>query len=244
VNDDFDADDDNGHGTHVAGIAAAETNNTEGSAGVGWDCMILPVKVMDSEGSGYYSWIIEGIRWATDNGAHVINLSLGGEADATSLEAAIAYAVSKGTVCVASAGNDGNSVLYPAAYDNCLAVAATDNTDNRPDWSNPGPEIDVAAPGDAVLSCVPTWFFGEDSFPYAFGFGTSMAAPHVAGLAALIKDLKPWLSVSEIMDIIRFTADDVNSAANPGKDDLIGYGRINMEKALVPIIIASASAEK
>ncbi|MBN1221648.1 MAG: peptidase S8 [Candidatus Aminicenantes bacterium] len=241
VNSDFDADDDNGHGTHVAGIAAADTHNTEGIAGVAWDCRILPVKVMDADGSGLYSWIIDGIRWAADNEVHVINLSLGGDADADSLRAAITYAVSKGIVCVASGGNDGSSVLYPAAYDNCLAVAATDYNDDRPDWSNSGPEIDVAAPGERVLSTIPTWFFGEGSLPYAFGFGTSMSAPHVAGLAALIKSMKPWLSAQEIMNIIRYTADDVNSSGNPGKDEFIGYGRINMEKALVPIKISAAS---
>lgn len=238
VNDDFDATDDNGHGTHVAGIAAAETNNDEGIAGVAWNCKILPVKSMDEEGSGYYSGIEDGIRWAADNGADVINLSLGGDVPAQSLEDAVKYAFAKNVIIVAAAGNDSTSVLFPAAYDDyCLAVAATDYEDFRPDWSNFGPEVDVAAPGVRVISLVPTWFWGPDSLPYAFGSGTSMSTPHVAGLAALIKGLKPRLKPGEIMNVIRYSADDVNSADNPGKDELIGYGRIDMEKALVPIKI-------
>jgi subtilisin family serine protease len=95
--------------------------------------------------------------------------------------------------------------------------------------------VDVAAPGEWVLSIVPTWYWGPDYLPYAFGSGTSSSAPHVAGLAALIKGLKPWLTVDEIMNVIRYSSDDVNSGEHSGRDDYIGYGRINMEKALVPI---------
>jgi len=90
------------------------------------------------------------------------------------------------------------------------------------------------------LSCVPIWYWEDSPFPYGYGFGTSMAAPHVSGLAALIKSIKPWLKASEIMNVIRYTADDVNADAYPGKDEYIGYGRINMEKALVPIKISGA----
>lgn len=242
ANDDFDATDDHWHGTHVAGIAAAETNNTEGIAGVAWNCRILPVKVLDEDGQGYYSWIADGIRWAADNGADVINMSFGGSAEASVLSQALAYAKSLGVVCVASAGNDEDFVLYPAAYDEyCLAVAATDYDDVRPDWSNPGPEVDVAAPGERILSCVPTWFWGPGSLPYGYGGGTSQAAPHVAGLAALLKDLKPWLSADEVMDVIRYTAEDINSASYPGYDEFIGYGRINMDTALVPIKLTASS---
>ncbi len=244
VNDDFDATDDHWHGTHIAGIAAAETNNTEGIAGVAWNCKILPVKVLDEDGDGYYSWIADGIIWAADNGADVINMSFGGPSEAGILAEALNYAKAAGVVLVASTGNDGDSVLYPAAYDEyCLAVAATDYNDNRTDWSNPGPEVDVAAPGERIISCVPTWYWGQGSLPYGYAGGTSMAAPHVAGLAALIKDLKPWLRVDEIMDIIRYTAEDVNSGTSPGFDEFIGYGRINMDRALVPIKLASTSGE-
>ncbi len=244
VNDDFDASDDHWHGTHVAGIAAAETNNTEGIAGVAWNCKLLPVKVLDQDRDGYYSWIADGIRWATDNGADVINMSFGGPSEAAILANALSYAKSNGVVCVASAGNEEDFVLYPAAYDEyCIAVAATDYNDERPWWSNQGPEVDVAAPGVRILSCSPTWYWGPGSFPYGYAEGTSQAAPHVAGLAALIKDLKPWLRADEIMDIIRYTAEDVNSGTSPGFDEFIGYGRINMDRALVPIKLATPSGK-
>jgi subtilisin family serine protease len=237
-NDDWEAADDNGHGTYVAGIAAADTNNDEGIAGVAWNCMILPVKVTDEEGSAYYSDVITGIIWAADNGAQVINLSLGGDVPDDALRDALRYAYEKGVVTVASAGNDDTAVFYPAAYDAyCLAVAATDYNDTRAPWSCFGPEVDVAAPGEWVLSIVPTWYWGPDYLPYAYGQGTSASAPHVAGLAALLKGLKPWLTVDDIMNVIRFSSDDVNSAEYPGRDDYIGYGRINLEKALVPIKI-------
>jgi subtilisin family serine protease len=244
VNDDFDATDDHWHGTHVAGIAAAETNNREGIAGVAWNCRLLPVKVLDEEGNGFYSWIAEGIRWAADEGADVINMSFGGPSEGGILSDALSYAKASGVVLVASAGNEDDSVYYPAAYDEyCIAVAATDYNDERPWWSNPGPEVDVAAPGVRILSCVPIWFWGEGSFPYGYAEGTSQAAPHVAGLAALIKDLKPWLRVDEIMDIIRYTAEDVNSGSSPGFDELIGFGRINMDTALVPVKLATQSGK-
>ena len=244
VNNDFDASDDHWHGTHVAGIAAAETNNNEGIAGVAWNCKLLPVKVLDQDGDGYYSWIADGIRWAADNGADVINMSFGGPSEGGILREALHYAKAAGVVLVASAGNEDDSVYYPAAYDEyCIAVAATDYNDERPWWSNPGPEVDVAAPGVRILSCSPTWYWGPGSFPYGYAEGTSQAAPHVTGLAALIKDLKPWLRVDEIMDIIRYTAEDVNSGTDPGFDELIGYGRINMDRALVPIKLATPSGK-
>lgn len=242
-----DATDDNGHGTHVAGITAADTNNNEGIAGVAWNCKVLPVKVIDQDGSGYVSDVAEGITWAADNGADVINLSMGIDTPSLTLESALKDAYEKKVVIVAAAGNEGGAVLYPAAYDDyCLAVAATNYNDERVTssnseggWeSNYGPEIDVAAPGERIVSLVPTWYFppGPGSY-YGWGYGTSASAPHVSGLAALIKSIKPHLKPSEIMNVIRYASDDVNSSSYPGKDDYLGYGRINMEKALVPIII-------
>lgn len=241
VNDDDDATDDQGHGTFVAGIAAAETNNNKGVAGVAWNCKILPIKAIDEEGEGTYEWIEQAIIWAADYGADVINLSLGGPVPSQSLEAALNHAFSRDIVIIAAAGNEGAEVLYPAAYDGyCLAVAATDYDDVRLDWSNFGPEVDVAAPGERVVGPVPTWLWGPDYIPYGFWGGTSMSTPHVAGLAALIKSIKPWLKAADIMHVIRYSADDVNSTDYPGKDNFIGYGRINMEKALVPIKITSS----
>jgi len=242
----------------VAGIAAAESNNSEGIAGVAWNCKIIPIKAMDKEGSGYYSWIIQAIIWATDHEADVINLSLGGEEPAQSLRDAVRYASENNVIVASAAGNEGSSVRYPAAYDEyclavaatdyypaaydeyCLAVAATDYDDNWLSWSNSGSEVDVAAPGERIVGPVPTWYWGPGSFPYGYGSGTSASTPHAAGLAALIKSIKPWLTASEIINIICYAADDVNSSQFPGKDKFIGYGRINMEKALVPIKITSS----
>lgn len=230
-----DAADDHGHGTHVAGIIAADTNNGQGIAGVAWNCRVLPLKAIDKDGEGFYGPLIDAILWASDNGASVINMSLGGDESADALRDALRYAVNRKIVCVASAGNDGVDVDYPAAYDEyVLAVAATDYNDARPDWSSPGSQVDVAAPGVQILSTLPTWYWGPGSLPYGYADGTSQAAPHVAGLAALLKGLRPWLTAKEIMQVIRFTADDVNADGHPGADTFIGYGRVNMERALVP----------
>ncbi|MGA2360910.1 MAG: S8 family peptidase [Candidatus Aminicenantales bacterium] len=234
INGDSDATDDNSHGTWVAGIAAAETNNNEGIAGVAWNCKILPVKVMDADGNGYYDQLIEGIIWAADNGAKVINISAGGDADDPALKEACKYAYDKNVVVVAAAGNDGTSVSYPAAYDDyVLAVAATDYNDAWASFSSPGSQVDVAAPGVWILGPAPQWYVGPDNLPYVFGSGTSGSSPQVAGLAALLISHKPWLTPNQVMNIIRYTADDVNKAQYPGKDDHLGYGRINMGRALV-----------
>ncbi len=238
ANDDLDPSDDHWHGTHVAGIAGAATGNGAGIAGVAWNCSVLPVKVVDERGDGYYSWIIDGIIWATDQGADVINLSVGGDVPDTFLEDACRYAYEHGVVIVAAAGNDGGAVLYPAAYDDyVLAVASSDFNDAISSYSNRGPEVDVAAPGEWILGPGPLWYFGPYDLPYLFASGTSAAAPHVAGLAALLRSSKPGLTVDQIMAIIRYTADDINRTTAPGRDDSAGYGRINMERALVPYIL-------
>ena len=239
ANDDDDATDDHWHGTHVAGVAAADSNNAEGIAGVARNCKILPVKVAGSDGTGYYSWIIDGIIWAVDQGADVINLSMGGDIDDPFLEDACAYAFDRGVVVVAAAGNEyGGPVFYPAAYDSyVLAVAATDYSDQPADFSSAGPQVDVAAPGVYILGPAPQWYVGKGYLPYLFASGTSQAAPHVSGMAALIKSLKPELKPADVMKIIRYTADDVNASVARGRDDHIGYGRINMERALVPYIL-------
>jgi subtilisin family serine protease len=245
VNGDFEALDDEGHGTFVAGIAAAETNNNEGIAGVAWNCKLLPVKVLDDIGEGYYSWIIDGIIWAVDQEVAVVNLSLGGPVPAFSLENAVQYAHQNDVVVAAAAGNEGGAVIYPAAYDEyCLAVAATDYNDHRVPWSNYGSEIDVAAPGKRIISTVPTWLVPPGYLPYGFAQGTSLSTPHVSGLAALIKSLKPWITAEEAMYVIMYSADDINENNNPGKDVFIGYGRINMEKALAPIILEQQEMKK
>lgn len=238
VNGDLVAADDHGHGTMVAGIAAAETNNDEGVAGVAWNAMILPVKVLDASGNGPTDTVAQGIVWAADNGATVINLSLGADAPSQTLRDAVKYAYEKGVFIAAAAGNTNTAVSYPAAYHPyCFAVAATDYNDQRAAWSNFGSDVDVAAPGERILAPYPLALTPPGFIPYAYGSGTSMAAPHVAGLAALLKGLKPLLKVADIQAIIRYSSDDVNASVYPGKDEFVGYGRINMEKALVPIKI-------
>ncbi|OGD26395.1 MAG: hypothetical protein A2Y56_12220 [Candidatus Aminicenantes bacterium RBG_13_63_10] len=242
VNDDFDASDDHGHGTFIAGLAAAETDNGQGIAGVAWNCSILPVKVLDANGEGAYSTIAQGITWAALNGARVINLSLGYTENSQTLRDAVKYAYDQGVVLCAGAGNTGSAVEYPAAYDDyCLAVAATDYNDTRPAWSNYGPEVDVAAPGVSILSTYPRGYFGPGSMDYGYADGTSAAAAHVSGLAALIVSLKPFLTPAQVMNIIRYSCDDINAQTYPGSDAFLGYGRINMEKALVPVIIKKKS---
>jgi thermitase len=170
-----------GHGTHVAGSIAAVTNNKKGVAGTCPGCALYNVKVLDDTGSGNYSWVANGVRWATDNGAKVINMSLGGTTPSSTLQSAIDYAWSKGVVVVAAAGNSGtNAQHYPAAFPNALAVGATDKTDAKASYSNYGSSwVDVAGPGSSILSTTVDGGYGLMS-------GTSMATPHVAGEAGLI----------------------------------------------------------
>jgi subtilisin family serine protease len=226
--EDNNVEDDNGHGSHVSGTAAAETNNSIGVAGLSWGARIMPVKVLDENGEGFYSDVIEGIVYAAYNGAKIINLSLGGEERSDAMQDAVNYAHSQGALLIAATGNDGGEVLYPAACENVLAVAATDENDNRPIFSNYGPEVDVAAPGVEIYS---TW-------PWRNGYwtlsGTSMAAPHVSGLAALVWSVCPGYTPGQVEQIIKQSADDVNSNTYPGEDDYLGWGRINAYRAVSP----------
>ena len=215
--------DDVGHGTHVAGIIAATVNNGEGVAGLSWRGRIMPVKVLDSTGSGTAYSVAEGIIWATDHGADVINMSLGNYASAEFLHDAIRYAYDRGVVLVAASGNDNTDQPgYPAAYPEVFAVAATDAGDNKAPYSNYGDYIDAAAPGDAIASTYP-------GSQYAALSGTSMASPHAAALAGLIKSVNPDLTNEEVMDIMRKTAVDLG---DKGRDVYFGYGRIDVMRAL------------
>jgi len=218
--------DDNGHGTHVTGIIAAETNNALGISGISWGARVMTIKVLDEQGEGWYSDIAAAITYATDNGAKVINLSLGGEEPSYLLQEAINYAHQRDVLLVAASGNDGGSVLYPAACDNVLAVAATDSQDKWQEWSNHGPEVDLAAPGVGIISTWP-WQNG-----YLYKSGTSMAAPHVAGAAALLWSWRPDFSNIQIEQRLENQADDVNAQSNPGHDPYIGWGRLNIYRAL------------
>lgn len=182
-------DDKYGHGTHVAGSAAATTNNGTGVAGTCPNCTLYNVKVLNDSGSGAWSWIANGITWAANNGAKVISMSLGGSVGSRTVQTAVDYAWSKGVVLTAAAGNNGSKQRsYPAYYSNVIAVAATDSKDLKASWSNYGQWVDVAAPGAAILSTAPDhansiWGTGVS---YGTISGTSMATPHVAGLAGLI----------------------------------------------------------
>jgi serine protease len=199
VTDSANAADDHGHGTHVAGTIAQSTHNGLGVAGVAFHAKIMPIKVLSARGSGSVSGIANGIRWAADHGAKVINMSLGGPMASSVLSKAVKYAHDKGVVVVCAAGNDGRGkVSYPAAYPNAIAVAATQFDESTTFYSNWGKEIDIAAPGgntrvdqngdgqpDGVLqnTIVPGNISQND---YLWFMGTSMAAPHVAGVAALV----------------------------------------------------------
>ncbi len=146
----------------MAGIAAASTNNGIGVAGLGRDSTIMNVKVLNDSGGGYYSWVAAGIIWAADNGAEIINMSMGGKSHSQVLEDAVNYAWSKGVVVVAAAGNSGtSSPFYPAYYTDCIAVAATDSMDNVASWSSFGDWVDVAAPGASIYSTLMTGGYGS-----------------------------------------------------------------------------------
>ncbi|GIV97328.1 MAG: hypothetical protein KatS3mg057_1985 [Herpetosiphonaceae bacterium] len=218
VSGDTAADDGNGHGTHVAGTAAAETNNGTGGAGTCPNCKLMPVRVLDDNGSGTLTNVANGITWAADNGAKVINLSLGGGGSST-LQNAVNYAWNKGVFLACAAGNENtSSPSYPAYYDKCFAVASTTSSDARSSFSNYGSWVEVAAPGSSIYS---TWIGSS----YNTINGTSMATPHVAGLAGLLSS--QGLSNSQIWDRICQTADDIS-----GTGTYWTCGRINAYTAV------------
>ncbi|MDH7485194.1 MAG: S8 family peptidase [Anaerolineae bacterium] len=230
VNNDADPDDDHGHGTHVAGIIAAQLNNGVGVAGVAPAISILPLKVLNEKGEGDHFWVSQGISYAIANGARILNLSFAGPSSET-LGTAVRNAYNAGALLVAATGNNGiGSVSYPAAYAEVLAVAATDYNDRWPSYSNWGPQVDLAAPGGTSGNQVwSTWRNGG----YAWNYGTSMAVPHVSGAAALIRSVAPTLSRDEVANILRQSADQVGQFPyTGGRNDYLGYGRLNVHRAL------------
>ena len=215
--------DDNGHGTHVSGIIAAKTNNQDGIAGMSWNSKIMPVKAIGADGSGSAVDIAHGIYWATDNGADVINLSVGNYTSSATLKEACRYAYDHNVILVAASGNDAtDQPSYPAAYKEVLSVAAVDHRKERADFSNFGDYIDVAAPGVDIPS---TYIYSD----YAALSGTSMACPHVAALASLVRSVNPGMKNSDVMEYIRKSAVDLGP---PGHDQLYGYGMINSAETL------------
>ncbi len=225
--------DDVGHGTHVAGVISASVNNGEGIAGMTWYDKVMPVKVLGADGAGTTYSVAEGLIWAADHGAKVINMSLGNYADAQFLHDAIRYAYERDVVLIAATGNDNTSDPgYPAAYPEVLAVSAVDDQRNRAPFSNYGDYVDVVAPGVSIASTYP-------HNQYAALSGTSMASPHAAALAALIRAVNPALRNDEVMDMMRSTAIDLGA---PGRDPLYGYGQIDVHAALAAASGANANS--
>jgi len=226
VNDDADPKDDNGHGTHCAGIIAAGANG-EGIVGVAPEANLYAVKALDSGGNGYISDVISGIEWSVKNNMDIISMSIGSTQDSTAFRDACDKAYNAGLLLVASTGNTGNAagtgdtVTYPGKYDSVIAVAATDSANNRASFSGTGSDVELAAPGVSIYS---TYL---DS-GYAAKSGTSMACPHVAGTAALVWAAYSNYSNVQVRERLQETAEDLDLT---GKDDKFGYGMINAKKA-------------
>ncbi len=215
-----------GHGTHVAGIIGARANNNLGIAGGAPSVKIMPVRVLAANGTGVASDVAEGIIWAADHGARVINLSLGGGPSA-GMQTAMQYAHDKRAVVLAAAGNayqQGNAPTYPAAYPEAIAVAAVNQSLGHASFSNTGSYVDVAAPGDTILST-----YGSSPHQYAWMSGTSMATPYASAAAALIVGADPSLSAGDVRHFLQTKARDLGA---PGRDDTFGYGLVNPRAAV------------
>jgi len=240
VNGDSNPTDDNGHGTHIAGTIAGSTNNSEGVAGIAHEACLLPVKILGDDGRGTYTDLVDGIVWATENGAGIINLSLSGSFDAGFLKDALAFAYSKGVTIIASSGNGGKaSVSFPAAYDEyAIAVGATTLKKDQADYSNYGASLDLVAPGgelsrdrnrdgwpDGILQ---NTFVREGEFAYYFFQGTSMATAHVSGVAALIASTGTK-DPDQIRERLEQTALDLGKK---GWDNQYGWGLVDVGAAL------------
>jgi len=239
ANKDTDPTDDNGHGTHVAGTVAQSTNNFLGVAGVAFSSCLMPVKVLNARGAGTYANIALGIRYAAENGAKVINLSLGGTASDNTLRDAVAYAYGKGVTVVAACGNSNIATcLYPAAYDDyVIAVGATQYDETKAPYSNYGPSLDLVAPGgntsldqnndgygDGVLQQTFRILGRRITWGYYFFQGTSMAVPHVAGTAALVIANGNATTPDEVRAVLQETAEDKGAT---GWDATYGWGLVD-----------------
>jgi subtilisin family serine protease len=236
VDDDGEPRDAHGHGTHVAGIVGAMTDNGVGVAGMGWGVTVMSIRALDEMGNGSDWDVAQGIRYAVDNGAKVVNLSLGAGSGSQNLAEAVQYAQDKGALVVAAAGNWNVSYpFYPAAYGGVIGVSATDANDQKASFSNYGSYVDIAAPGVSILSTKP--------FPidYATMNGTSMATPMISGLAALLWTKYPSATSDQVWTAIRIGAEDLGS---PGWDAYFGWGRINAANSLGGGSIAGDQAQR
>jgi serine protease len=243
VNLDNHPNDDDGHGTHVTGTIAQTTNNASGVAGIAYECSIMPVKILDNWGLGTSAGLANGIIWAVDHGARVINMSLGfdpGVFPGQTVANAVTYAYNHGVVLVAAAGNSGDAVVsYPAAFNEVISVGATHSGDARAYYSQYGEALELVAPGgdavdrnqdgyiDGVLQ--QTFSGTPSNFGYYFMIGTSMATPHVSGLAGLLLSQDVSRTPAQIRQILHETAVDLGA---PGWDVEYGYGRIDAYAAL------------
>jgi len=267
--------DERGHGTHVAGIAGAETDNNEGIAGVCWSCQLMVVQVSDAFGSASSESIHDGIDWAVDNGVDIINLSLGFDGELPYVETAIQYEQTNGVLIVAGTGNaSNNNVFYPAAYSdnysNVIAVSSTDQNDEVSTFSNSGSEVTMSAPGGAgaiqngsaleynsssapgtnIYSTTPNYPYTYQTDPvgpndplttdmtqdYSYLAGTSMATPHVAGIAGLMLSADPCLTPLELRTDLRNSADKVPDMNGQYYTNEYGYGRANALGALREVL--------
>jgi subtilisin family serine protease len=222
------------HGTHVAGTIFARTNNATGIAGIAPDSKLMPIKVLDGAGSGFFSDVLDGVDWARTHGADVINLSLGGALTPEQIalfQPTFSAARAAGILIVAAAGNSGDPLMfYPAGLSGVVSVAAVDEFDVEADFSTFNRAVDLSAPGVETLSTVPT---ADDPFGYERFSGTSMASPHVAGVAALIWAARPGLDAAELEAVLRASATDLGAA---GRDDHYGSGRVDAAAALVAAV--------
>ena len=239
VNNDANAADDNGHGTWVAGIIAAKPNDGYGMAGISWSDRILPVKIMNSSGTGSTSALVNGIIWAADNGATVINMSVGGFPYSQAVQDAVTYAWNRGAVLVGAAGNNNREEsFYPASLNNVISVSATQPQDEFSYWSSYGPAVDVSAPGSSVLTtnCISSSCPHPEWGSHTYISGTSFATPNVAGVVALIRAQNPTWTPQQVVDRLYATVDDLGYA---GWDNRYGRGRVNAYRALGASVAAS-----
>lgn len=219
-----------GHGTHVTGTIFARTNNGTGIAGIAPRSRLMPIKVLDGAGAGFFSDVLDGMDWARTHGADVINLSLGGVLTPEQIalfQPTFSAARAAGILIVAAAGNSGDRLMYyPAGLNGVVSVGAVDASDVEADFSTFNRAVDLSAPGVETLSTVP---IADDPLGYERFSGTSMASPHVAGVAALVWAERPGLSVAQLEAVLRTSATDLGT---PGRDDYYGSGRIDAEAAL------------
>ncbi|WP_248929386.1 S8 family serine peptidase [Paenibacillus hamazuiensis] len=221
INPELPPQDDNGHGTNVAGVIAAVANNDRGVAGILWKAKLMPIKALEGDGTGGEAKLGEGIKYAVDHGAKIVVLSLGLNKYSSYMSEIVQYAEDHDVLLVAATGNEGNRVKYPAAYPTVLAVGGMSADKQAAERSNTGPEIDVVAPWDVFTTAI-----GGD---YGYQEGTSMAAPQVAAVAALAWAKYPWMKPYEIRSLIRQTAEDLSGK---GWSESVGYGLLRADRVM------------